>query len=128
MALIEELAELVKNHPAQAERLEGVLKFFEWVMSIPDKLEDEFVDEHNARHKEDVMVVPCRERKALAQSREEGRLESLLTVLKARFGQVPETWQEAVARIQDSDTLDRLLALAATCTARDEFERALTEA
>ena len=69
------------------------------------------------------MFVPYRERKAEAQ----GRRESLLIFLSARFGQLPDTLREAIARIQDSDTLDRLLTLAATCTARDEFERALAE-
>ena len=132
MALTEELAELVQNNPAQAARFEGVLKFFDWVMRMPDDLEDQFADEYNARHKEEVMFVPYRERKALAQGLTQGltqgRLESLLTVLTARFGQVPESWQEIVTRIHDSETLDRLLTLAATCTARDEFERALTEA
>ncbi|NOT60798.1 MAG: cytosolic protein [Acidobacteria bacterium] len=127
MALTEELAALVQNDQAQATRFEGVLKFFEWVMQMPAELEDEFMDEYNARHKEDVMFVPYRERKAEARGLTQGRAESLLIFLTARFGQLPDTLREAIARIQDSDTLDRLLALAATCSARDEFERALGE-
>ena len=77
------------------------------------------------------MFVPYRERKALAkgleEGRTEGRLESLLIFLSARFGQLPDTLREAIAHIQDSEKLDRLVALAATCTARDEFERGLAE-
>ena len=77
------------------------------------------------------MFVPYRKRKALALDwREgfiEGQMDSLLLVLTVRFGQVPETLQAVLKHIQDSEKLDRLVALAATCTARDEFERALAE-
>jgi hypothetical protein len=77
------------------------------------------------------MFVPYRKRKALALGRREGfiegQMDSLLLVLTVRFGQVPETFQEVLKPIQDSEKLDRLVALAATCTARDEFERVLAE-
>ncbi len=71
------------------------------------------------------MFITSFERRGMAQGVVEGRTESLIVVLTARFGQLPETLKEAVKRITDVAALDSLIKIAATCAAMGEFEQAL---
>ncbi len=129
MALMEEVAERVKDNEAEAERLFGVIKFIEYVMQLPEDMEDKFYNEYKSRHEGEKVFVTSFERRGRAEGRAEGRVEgraqSVIDVLTARFGQLPETLNESVKRITDVAALESLIKIAATCAAIGEFEQAL---
>ena len=127
MALMEEAAERIKDSDAEADRLFGVIKFIEHVMQLPDDMEDEFEREYRSRHKEEKVFLTSFERRGMAQGVVEGRAQSLIDVLTARFGQLPETLKESITRITDVAALESLIKIAATCAAMGEFEQALAK-
>ncbi len=55
----------------------------------------------------------------------EGKAESVITVLEARFGTVPKSVGDAVHDYTNPAKLDALTRLAATCASIDEFKRGL---
>ncbi len=55
----------------------------------------------------------------------EGKSEMVLTVLRARFNQVPQEVEEAIRKITDPTALDSWASHAATCNTLEEFEKAI---
>ena len=55
----------------------------------------------------------------------ESKVESILATLEVRFGEVPQTTHDAVAKISDLDVLRQLTVLAAKCKSLNEFAKAL---
>ena len=53
----------------------------------------------------------------------EGFINSILSVLQARFMTVPKTLQKRLAAISDLEQLELLTKQAATCTSLKEFEK-----
>ncbi len=132
MALKAEVAEQVNQIDDPAERKhaieywEGAVRFIERVMRLPEEIEIKFADEFNSRYGETAMeFMTFTERKGFNQGEIKAMIESLQIVLSNRFGKIPTRLKSAVAHIDDTKTLKRLLALAATCLSVDEFEHAL---
>ena len=65
----------------------------------------------------------------IERGREQGRLadrrDSILDILAARFGSVPETLRNAILAVSDSERLLRLTREAATCESIDQFAECL---
>lgn len=59
----------------------------------------------------------------LTQGRAEGEAKAILTTLKARFGNVPESLAQNVMGYNDPAALESLTILAATCASLDEFQK-----
>lgn len=57
----------------------------------------------------------------------EGKAESVLTFLRARFKKVPTSIENSVRQMTDSTALDTWAAEAATCQSLEEFETALNQ-
>ena len=55
----------------------------------------------------------------------EGKAETVLTVLRARFRQVPKRVKNAISQMTDPIALDSWAEHAATCQTLEEFEKAL---
>ncbi|MGL4943626.1 MAG: Rpn family recombination-promoting nuclease/putative transposase [Thermoguttaceae bacterium] len=60
-----------------------------------------------------------------AEGKAEGEVLAILTVLKARFGLLPQNIPTKVYTVNDFDRLAELTALAATCKSLKEFEASL---
>lgn len=134
MALMAQLTEESKT-PEDAARFEGVVKFIEWVMQLPNDLDTQFFDEFNARYGEKAMeFMTYAERKGHAKGLEEGKIEGevkgeirlLLKVLSTRFGEIPRRVNDAILTVNDSNLLERLAEIAVTCASVDEFENAVS--
>ena len=52
-------------------------------------------------------------------------VESIIVFLEGRFGEVPQTIQDAVTQITDPTVLKKLALLAGKCKSPAEFKRAL---
>ncbi len=55
----------------------------------------------------------------------EGKAKMVLTVLRARFNQVPQEVEETIRKMTDPTALDSWAAHAATCKTLEEFEKAI---
>jgi hypothetical protein len=124
MALEAELVETIKLIEGETERAaafeywEGIIKFIELVMRLPEDLEIKFEDDFSVRYGEETMeFMTYRERK--------GFITALLNVLVTRFGEIPHPVQEVVGRVSDEGLLNQLLKAATTCNSLAEFERLL---
>ncbi|MEP7337286.1 MAG: hypothetical protein ABI977_06035 [Acidobacteriota bacterium] len=145
MALRAECEEEIRRNSNKTNREEvvkywqGILKFIEWVMQLPEDLEIKFDDEFIAHYGEKAMeFMTYRERidrnkgreEGRQEGREEGRIEGeiklLLKVLSARFGEIPKRLNEIILRIDDSNLLEQLAEVAVTCASMDEFEKVVT--
>jgi hypothetical protein len=65
------------------------------------------------------------EAKGEAKGEVKGEVKAIRRFLKARFGNVPQEIDDAVAAYSDSVALDSLTELAATCRSLDEFKEGL---
>ena len=100
----------------------ALFKFLDWVMRLPEELEQAFRRDVEAFEKEKQMpYVTSIER----LSREEGRQEGILRVLEARFGLVSDSVAHRVRAVHDFASLDPLTEKAATAASLQEFEQAL---
>ncbi len=108
----------------------AVFGFLDWLMVLPRELEEPFRVELARMEKEKQMpYVTSVERLAkaegLEQGIERGRRESIVLVLTARFGSVPESVRQRLQVLQSEATVAELLAKAATAGSLGEFEAAL---
>ena len=55
----------------------------------------------------------------------QGKIEAVLTILRARFNQVPKRIEEAIRRKTEPIALDSLAVSAETCQSLEEFENDL---
>ncbi len=66
-------------------------------------------------------------RKGLQQGLQQGAINTILTVLRARFGEVPERIRQALERVDSLERLEALGAVAATVESLEAFEQALQQ-
>ena len=59
---------------------------------------------------------------------EEGMEKSILSVLSARFGDIPVNLTDVICHTKNQSRLDKLLKLAATSRTVNEFERMMQKA
>jgi predicted transposase YdaD len=59
--------------------------------------------------------------------RKEGKAQSILAVLRARFGRVPGALSDRLLRVKDLKRLDALVKLATTCQTLDDLSTHLAE-
>jgi hypothetical protein len=56
------------------------------------------------------------------KGRREAKVEYLVSFLRGRFGEVPESLQQAIARTQDQEQLDSWVPIAATARSIAHFQ------
>lgn len=66
--------------------------------------------------------------KGIQKGREEGMEKSILSVLSARFGDIPANLTDVIYHTKNQSRLDKLLKLAATSRTVNEFERMMQKA
>ena len=93
--------------------MEALLRFIDWVLLLPEELDERFWGEVQAI--EEVEKVPYMtglERRALAKGREEGRREGLLEAialgLELRFGKEALGDMDAISALEDLSDLERV--------------------
>ena len=98
-------------------------RFIDWVLSLPEKLDDQFWKEQsNFEENQEMQYVTSVERNGIRKGRQEGKAEMLTHLLQRRFGAVPTWANEKIAkaeppvleewslRILDATTLESVLA------------------
>lgn len=65
------------------------------------------------------------QREGIAKGRAEGKIESVITFLETRFGEIPANLQKKLRNLRDDDRIEQMLKLAATCQSLKEFQKAL---
>lgn len=65
------------------------------------------------------------EASALNHARNEGKIESVITFLEIRLGEVPVTLQKKLRNVRDDGRIETLLKQAAVCQNLKEFQKAL---
>jgi len=99
----------------------------DWVLRLPEALKTRFQDEVHAMSQEnDTMeFINCIEEKGIEKGIQKGKLESILQILEARFGAVPDDIAQAVSVLHDLKRLEQLTRTAATVSDLDAFARTL---
>jgi hypothetical protein len=109
-----------------------LLRFIDWVMTLPEGLEQQLQTELD-RFEEEVKMryVPTFERRALEQGEIQGSRkkaqEFIMEALDARFGSVPEEIVALLEQIDDDEILRRLHRLSITAESLVAFEQKLRE-
>ncbi len=55
-----------------------------------------------------------------------GKIESVITFLEIRFGEIPTALRENLLNVQDNERIETTLKLAATCQSLKEFQKELS--
>ncbi len=63
--------------------------------------------------------------KGKAEGMAEGKIQSLLTILELRFGEIPAALHKKLMKLRDTDRLEQIIKLAVTCKSIREFQKAL---
>lgn len=104
-----------------------LFRFIDWVMRLPEDLEDRF-DEEISRYQEEQQMpyITSIERRAMARGELQGRLENareaVIEVLKTRFEVVPQSMVEVINELNDLSVLKSLLRQAITIASLSEFQ------
>lgn len=61
----------------------------------------------------------------IAEGIAEGKVESMMTVLEARFGKIPVSLKKKLNTLRENDRVEKALILAATCNSLKEFQKGL---
>lgn len=109
----------------EREQIRRLFRFVDWLLALPEELEQEFDRELDCLEEETHMPFVTPREKAIQAAANESRQEDVLKVLEARFGTVSTQVADAVHAIHDDVTLDRLIRLAATAASLDAFQAAL---
>lgn len=117
-----------------------LLRFIDWVLTLPKALEQQFREDVTTLETEMAMeYVTSFERLAREEGIEEGMQkgieegmqkgiqQGILTVLEARFGAVPEQVMTTVGKIEDVDVLRDLQREAAVSPSIDDFMQTLPD-
>jgi hypothetical protein len=108
----------------QREDILNLFQVIDWIMQLPQDLEQEFwqaIEEYEAeRHMPYITSV---ERIGVAQGTLKGRRDAVMEVLETRFGTVPQTIVDGLERITDVDLLKTLLRNAIAVQSLDEFQQ-----
>jgi vacuolar-type H+-ATPase subunit F/Vma7 len=108
-----------------------LFRFIDWVMRLPEDLEDRF-DEEISRYQEEQQMpyITSIERRAMARGELQGRLETareaVIEVLETRFEVVPQSMVEVINELNDLSVLKSLLRQAATIASLSEFRNLST--
>ncbi len=65
------------------------------------------------------------QREGIAKGRAEGKIESVISVLGFRFGELPATLRNKLLRVRSSEQIETLLKQATICQSLKEFQKAL---
>ena len=106
-----------------------ILDFFaviDWMMRIPDGLEQKFLQEvHNIEGKQKMRYVTSIERLGIQQGMQQGYLsdarDSVIENLETRFGSVPKLLKKRITQIDDMDKLRELRRKAILVPSIKEF-------
>lgn len=110
--------------------IQELFRFIEWIMILPEELEQSFQMELDRFEEENNMpYVTNIERKGikkgLEQGREEGIREGIVDILEVRFGQISESLRKKLDQIKEFTQLKDLHKKAITITTLLEFEEML---
>ncbi|HLX64088.1 MAG TPA: hypothetical protein VKX17_22640 [Planctomycetota bacterium] len=132
---------LIKNlyrYGSNRTEVEELIRFIDWLMILPDNLQDKCVSEIEKWEEPKAMSyvtsferhgMKIGRREGIKQGRERGRREgiqtgtrkSILVLLEERFGKVPVPIISVVNSIDNSDKLTELLRVAARIGSLKEF-------
>jgi len=96
------------------ETLFAIYRFIEWMMELPDELEDQLYYEIKETEEEKKMTyITIAERKGIQKGIEKGKIEGLqqaiLAVLEVKFGEAGLAYADFVKKIDKLDRLEELL-------------------
>jgi hypothetical protein len=109
------LARLLFARNWSRREIEELLQFLDWLMSLPEQLEDQFETEWTAIEREHTMAqtMPPLIRRAQDRGKLVGRLEgkrdTLIRLIRAKFGPVSQELLDEIDHITDVDRLDAIL-------------------
>jgi len=117
-------------YEANAEALEELIMRKKEGIILSEKLDAYFTERCSAPwiakgEAQKAIAVAQGEARGEARGKAEGKAEAVLTVLRARFKQVPKVTESAIRQMSDPIALDSWSAYAATCQSMDEFVAAL---
>ncbi len=125
--------------------IESLFGFIDWIMRLPQSLEDRFEIQVEKDEKEGkaMELMSPREKKWLKMGKTEGRTEgrsegrsegrteeaqfSVLDALEIRFGTISETLEIQVRQIGNLDRLHDMLKMAINSPSLQEFEKSFSE-
>jgi len=125
---------LYEHHRDKEEVFLDLFRFLDWMMALPDDLEEQFEDTAERREEERrVPIISHLERKAIQRGMQQGMheggvrmaREAVLDNLEMRFERVPQSLAQKIERIEDPDLLRELRRKAWKVGSLDEFEQAL---
>lgn len=107
-------------------KVRRLFRLVDWFMRLPEPLAIEF-RENLERFEGDQKMpyVTSVEQLAKAEGKAEGKAETILLFLEARFGAISEKLSSTICGITDSDRLTELARLSAVATTIEEFEAAI---
>ena len=114
----------------QREEIVEVFRLIDWLLVLPEELEQGFKDALIQYEEETQMpYITSIERLGIQQGIQQGILqnarEDILDILETRFADVPQSIVEEINRIDDSTILKMLLKRAIAMSSVEEFEKAL---
>lgn len=105
-----------------------LLRFIDWVMKLPDDLEEKLNDAINKFEEEQKMKYKTYgERKAEKQGKQQGLLEGIAVALKLKFGVEGEKEMPKICKIQDPKILQAINWGIITANTLDELRNIYTE-
>lgn len=126
------LIRMLRNRGWLREEMESLFEFIDWIMALPEDLEDHFEAELVKLEEEDKTMAELmspRERRHTERGRkiglQEGILASILTMLEYRFGDIDESLEIRLRKIEDKKMLNQLLISSHSSATLEDFERSL---
>ena len=118
------------------ETLVQVYRFIEWIMVLPDPLEDRLYDDLKQIEGDKTMpFLTYAERKGLKEGRKKGLIEgkilglqkAIVSVLEVKFAKVDQAVIESVNKVQSLKKLEDLLHQAKIVKSMEEFAELLRD-
>jgi len=110
------------------ENVLSLFRFINWMMALPDVLEQQLEIELSTYEEERRMLyITPLERRAIQRGKLEERRETVLEVLETRFGTVPEAIATQINSIEEVDVLKGLLRQATIVPDLETFQPSLSE-
>jgi hypothetical protein len=108
----------------QREDIINLFKFIDWVMRLPENLENSFWQEVTQYEEEKKMpYVTSVERRGIQKGMREGLLEGIEMGLELKFGSEGLTIIPEISQIQDVDVLRAILTSIKTVNTLEELRR-----
>jgi hypothetical protein len=108
----------------QREDILNLFQVIDWMMQLPQELEQEFwqeIEQYEAERR--MPYITSVERIGVAQGNLEGRRDAVIEVLETRFGTVPQAIVDGLELIADVDLLKTLLKRAIAVQSLDDFQQ-----